>query len=322
MDERTTGRILFDHHHDGIDRRGFLKCMAWAGAGTVAILKGGILNSLPLGAAELKHAVAQADFSFVQISDSHMGFNKPANTDVVGTFKAAIDKINALPTPPAFILHTGDVSHLSKPEEFDAVDQMLKTASAKDVFFVPGEHDVLNDDGKSFLERYGQGTVGKGWRSFDHKGVHFIGLVNVLDLKGGGLGHLGNEQLEWLEKDVKHLRSSTPIIVFAHIPLWSVYPEWGWATEDSEVALRYLKRFGSVTVLNGHIHQVMQKVEGNVTFHTAMSTAFPQPGPGKAEGPGPMKVPAEQLRSVLGLTDVDFVRHRHALAIVDSNLAG
>ena len=195
-----------------------------------------------------------------------MGFDKAANPDVVSTFKAAIDKINALPTPPAFILHTGDISHLSKPAEFDTVDQLLKGASAKDVFFVPGEHDVLNDDGKQYLERYGKGTQGSGWYSFDNKGVHFVGLVNVMNLKAGGLGSLGAEQLEWLEKDVKHLSKSTPIVVFAHIPLWSVYPEWGWGTDDSGQALSYLKRFGSVTVLNGHIHQTMQKVEGNITF--------------------------------------------------------
>jgi 3',5'-cyclic AMP phosphodiesterase CpdA len=261
------------------------------------------------------------ELSFVQISDSHMGFNKPANPDVAGTLKAAVDKINGLQASPEFMLHTGDISHLSKPEEFDAVEQILKSAKPKDVFYVPGEHDVLNDDGKQFLERYGKGSKGMGWRSFDKKGTHFIGLVNVLNLKAGGLGALGHEQLEWLEDDVKHLKSSTPIVVFAHIPLWSVYPEWGWGTEDSAQALAYLKKFGSVTVLNGHIHQVMQKVEGNVTFHTACSTAFPQPQPGKADSPGPMKVPSEQLKSVLGITDVNYVQGQHSLAVVDSTLA-
>jgi 3',5'-cyclic AMP phosphodiesterase CpdA len=234
--------------------------------------------------------------------------------------KAAVDKINGLPTAPEFLLHTGDISHLSKPEEFDAVDQILK-ATRKETFFVPGEHDVLEDDGKGFLERYAKGAKGSGWYSFENKGVHFVGLVNVMNLKAGGLGTLGHEQLEWLEGDVKHLKASTPIVVFAHIPLWTVYPEWGWGTEDSARALGYLKKFGSVTVLNGHIHQTMQKVEGNVTFHTAASTAFPQPAPGTAPGPGPMKVPAEQLRSVLGITDVNYVRGQHALAVVDSTLA-
>jgi 3',5'-cyclic-AMP phosphodiesterase len=188
------------------------------------------------------------------------------------------------------------------------------------IFYVPGEHDVLNDNGAMFHERFGQGTQGDGWYSFDQKGAHFIGLVNVLNLKAGGLGTLGHEQLEWLEKDVAKLQSSTPIVVFAHIPLWSVYPQWGWGTDDSEQALSYLKRFGSVTVLNGHIHQTMQKVEGNVTFHTACSTAFPQPQPGQADSPGPMKVPAEKLRGLLGITDVNFVRGKHTLAIVDSSL--
>ena len=264
--------------------------------------------------------VAMGELSFVQISDSHMGFNKAANPDVVGTLKAAVDKINALSTSPEFMLHTGDISHLSKPEEFDTVDQILKSATLKDVFFVPGEHDILNDDGKQYLDRYGKGAKGGGWYSFDKKGVHFIGLVNVQNLKAGGLGTLGPEQLEWMEQDVKHLKHSTPVVVFAHIPLWSVYPEWGWGTADSAQALAYLKKFGSVTVLNGHIHQTMQKVEGNVTFHTAASTAFPQPQPGKADSPGPMKVPAEQLKNLLGITDVNYVRGQHALAVVDSNL--
>jgi len=314
--------ILHDHNNDGVDRRGFLKCMAWAGTGAFCVIKGGVLNSYSLSKlSEIGPAEAAGELSFVQISDSHMGFNKAANPDVVATLKAAIDKVNGLAVPPQFMLHTGDISHLSKPEEFDTVDQILKGSAAKDVFFVPGEHDLLNDDGKQYLERYGKGTKGAGWYSFDKKGVHFIGLVNVLNLKAGGLGTLGHEQLEWMEDDVKHLKASTPIVVFAHIPLWSVYPEWGWGTEDSAQALSYLKKFGSVTVLNGHIHQTMQKVEGNVTFHTACSTAFPQPAPGKADSPGPMKVPAEQLRSVLGITDVNVVHGKHALAVVDSSLA-
>jgi Icc protein len=316
-DDRTQGA-----DEDGVDRRGFLSCMAWAGTGALWIMKGGVLESHSLGRLiGLGLKDLRADLSFVQISDSHMGFNKAANTDVVGTFRTAIDRINALATPPAFMLHTGDISHLSKPEEFDTVQQMLKSSVARDVFYVPGEHDVLEDDGKQYRERFAQGTQGAGWHSFEKNGVHFIGLVNVINLKAGGLGNLGGEQLEWLEKDVKHLSASAPIVVFAHIPLWSIYPDWGWGTTDSAQALSYLKRFGSVTVLNGHIHQVMQKVEGNVTFHTAASTAFPQPKPGDAPSPGPMKVPAEQLRGLLGITDVNFKRGDHALAVVDSSLA-
>ena len=322
MAGQTKDELLYDHNNDGIDRRGFLKCMAWAGTGAFCIMQGGVLKSYSLSQMSQMGGKAPAgELSFAQISDSHMGFNKAANPDVVGTMKAAIDKINGLSTKPEFLLHTGDISHLSKPEEFDTVDQILKSAVAKDVFFVPGEHDMLNDDGEQYLERYGKGSKGAGWYSFDKKGVHFIGLVNVLNLKAGGLGTLGPEQLEWMENDVKQLKSSTPVVVFAHIPLWTVYPDWGWGTEDSAQALAYLKKFGSVTVLNGHIHQTMQKVEGNVTFHTAASTAFPQPQPGKADSPGPMQVPAEQLKSVLGITDVNYVSGQNALAVVDSTLA-
>jgi Icc protein len=320
MADKTKDEILYDHNHDGIDRRGFLKCMAWAGTGTLCVMQGGVLKSFALNRpSDPGAAVAKGELSFVQISDSHMGFNKPANPDVAATLQAAVDKINGLATPPEFLLHTGDVSHLSRAEQFDNVDQILKS-TGKQTFFVPGEHDVLDDDGKQFRERYGKGSKGAGWYSFDQKGVHFVGLVNVMNLKAGGLGSLGHDQLEWLEDDVKSLKSSTPIVVFAHIPLWSVYPEWGWGTDDSAQALGYLKKFGSVTVLNGHIHQIMQKVEGNVTFHTAASTAFPQPEPGKAPSPGPMAVPADQLRSYLGITNVNYVQGHHALAVVDSKL--
>ena len=313
--------IVHDHNHDGIDRRGFLKCMAWAGTGAFCVIKGGVLKSYSLSRlSEITDKEAQGELSFVQISDSHMGFNKPANPDVVGTLKAAVDKINALPSPPEFMLHTGDISHLSKPGEFDNVQEILKSAKPKDIFYVPGEHDVLEDNGAQYRERFAKGSKGDGWYSFDKRGVHFIGLVNVMNLKAGGMGNLGQAELEWMEQDVKHLSKSTPIVVFAHIPLWSVYPDWGWGTEDSAQALGYLKKFGSVTVLNGHIHQTMQKVEGNVTFHTAASTAFPQPKPGSAPSPGPLKVPDDQLRGLLGITDVNYVRHQHALAVVDSNL--
>jgi Icc protein len=311
-------KTLIDRNYlnDNIDRRGFLQCMAWAGTGVIWTVTGGVPTSKLLGA-DAKSP--QDDFEFVQISDSHIGFNRPANTDVTGTLKAAIDKINALSNQPEFLIHTGDLTHQAKPEEFDAMDQVLKSARAKEIFYVPGEHDTSVDDGKIYLERYGKNTRGKGWHSFDHKGVHFVGLVNVLQLEG--MGKLGQDQIQWLEGDLKGRSASTPVVLFAHIPLWSVYPEWGWGTQDGEHALSYLKRFGSVTVLNGHIHQVIQKVEGNVTFHTAMSTAFPQPAPGTAPAPGPMKVPDDRLRSVLGISDVHFVARNHSLAVVDSSLA-
>jgi 3',5'-cyclic AMP phosphodiesterase CpdA len=255
----------------------------------------------------------------VQISDSHIGFNKAANQDVTGTLRLAIDKINHLPEAPDLLLHTGDITQSSKAGEFDTAQQVIKTARAGAILYVPGEHDTAIDDGAMYRERFGKGTVGNGWYSFNHKGVHFVGLNNVLQIDA--MGQLGADQLAWLKKDLASLSASTPIVIFAHIPLWMVYPQWGWGTKDGAEALSYLKRFGSVTVLNGHIHQVVQKVEGNVAFHTAASTAFPQPAPGAAPNPGPMAVPAGKLKDVLGVTKVNYIaRHSH-LAIVDSSLA-
>ncbi len=310
-------RINHDHSDDGVDRRGFLHCMAWVGTGVAWTVGGGVLSSRLLGQAP----AAKGDFTFVQVSDSHIGFSKEPNKDVTATLKHAVGRINALPQPPAFVVHTGDLTHLTKPAEFDTCAEVLKGIKTGKVFCVPGEHDVFTDDGKLYRERYGKGTQGAGWHSFDYKGVHFVGLVNVMDLTAGGLGALGREQLDWLKKDVAGLGASTPVVVFAHVPLWLVYEKWGWGTQDGAEALGLLKRFASVTVLNGHVHQVMKKVEGNVTFHTAASTAFPQPEPGKAESPGPVKnVAADKLRSVLGLTKVNYVERGNSLAVVDSNL--
>jgi predicted phosphodiesterase len=309
---------------DGIDRRNFLSCMAWAGTGLLWTMAGGVptskLFAATAGAAsgQAGHAHGGSGFSFVQISDSHIGFNKAANQDVTGTLQLALDKINRLPGEPDLLLHTGDITHSSKAAEFDTAQQLIKSVRTGETFYVPGEHDIATDDGQMYLERFGKGTKGRGWYSFTHKGVHFIGLNNCQQVDAMGL--LGPDQLSWLKADLVSLSPSTPIVVFAHIPLWMVYPEWGWDTPDAAEALTYLKRFGSVTVLNGHIHQVVQKVEGNVAFHTATSTAFPQPAPGSAPHAGPMVVPAGKLKSVLGITEVKYVgRHSH-LAIVDSSL--
>ena len=306
---------------DGIDRRNFLSCMAWAGAGLVWTMAGGVPTSRLFAAAGGQPALAKgaADFSFVQISDSHIGFNKAANQDVTGTLKLAIDKINALPGEHDLLLHTGDITHSSKPAEFDTAQQIVSGAKAGEMFYVPGEHDTASDDGTLYLERFGKGTMGTGWYSFTHKGVHFIGLNNSQQIDK--MGMLGADQLAWLKNDLGALSPSRPIVIFAHIPLWMVYPDWGWGTQDGAEALSYLKRFGSVTVLNGHIHQVVQKVEGNVSFHTATSTAFPQPAPGNAPSAGPMVVPAGQLLSVLGVTEVKYVPRQSQLAVVDSSLA-
>jgi hypothetical protein len=301
----------------GLDRRQALECMIWAGTGVLWTLSGGVPKSTLIGAAR----AAESGFSFLQISDSHVGFDKPANPNALGTLNEAIDKIIAMPAGPAFMIHTGDISHLSKPQQFDDADQVIGRAKL-DVHYVPGEHDVIDENtGKLYLERYGKNAKGAGWYSFDQAGVHFIGLVNVVDLKPGGMGNLGAEQLAWLADDLNGKSVSTPIVVFAHVPLWTIAPQWGWGTEDSTKALELLSRFGSVTVLNGHIHQLMQKVEGSVSFYTARSTAFPQPAPGTAPSPGPMLVPAGDLRKYLGVRAVAVHQGLQNLAVTDAALA-
>ena len=303
-----------------VSRRGALECMIWAGTGVLWTLSGGVPKSFNL-LGDAQAAEAPSGFTFLQISDSHVGFDKPANPDALGTLKEAIAKVKGLTANPAFMIHTGDITHLSKPDQFDNADQIINSAGLQ-VHYVPGEHDIIDEGrGKAYLDRYGKGTKGAGWYSFDDHGVHFIGLVNVVDLKAGGLGRLGSDQLAWLADDLKGKSDSTPIVVFAHIPLWTIYADWGWGTDDGLQALTLLKRFGSVTVLNGHIHQIVQKIEGNMTFHTARSTAFPQPAPGKAPAPGPMTVPAEQLRSMLGVASVVVEHGDRPLAITDATLA-
>jgi 3',5'-cyclic AMP phosphodiesterase CpdA len=308
-----------DRTSDGVSRRKVLECMTWAGTGVLWTVAGGIPTSLGL----VGEAVAQTSgFTFLQISDSHVGFDKPANPNALGTLQEAINKVKALQTKPAFMIHTGDITHLSKVKEFDDAQQIISQARL-DTHYVPGEHDVIDEEpGHEYRERYGKNAKGAGWYSFDQNGVHFVGLVNVVNLKSGGLGNLGAEQLAWLADDLKGKSASTPVVVFAHIPLWTVYETWGWGTDDGAQVLGLLKRFGSVTVLNGHIHQIVQKVEGNVTFHTARSTAFPQPAPGTAPSPGPMKVPDDKLRGVLGIANVTYKVGNSRLAIVDSPLQG
>ena len=321
MDER-------DNRGDGanLDRRRLLQCMSWAGAGVLWTVSGGIPRTAGLIGEASAAESATGALNFVQISDSHIGFKLPANPDPTATLTEAIAKIKAMPVQPAFLIHTGDISHLSKDEQWDTADEVIKGAG-KEVHYIPGEHDVADvDNGKAYLARYGKGTQGRGWYSFDAAGVHFIGLINVFEFKPGfksaGLAVLGNEQLEWLEKDVAHRSASTPIVVMAHLPMWTIYEDWGWGTSDAGRALGYLKKFGSVTVLNGHIHQIIQKVEGKMTFHTAASTAFPQPSPGSAPQPGPMTVPADELRKHLGLRDVAFASGKPgAPALTETPLA-
>jgi 3',5'-cyclic-AMP phosphodiesterase len=306
----------------GTTRRGLLKCMLSGAAGGVLwTVSGGVPRGFQLGGDALAATPpAPSDFSFVQISDTHIGFHGEANPDPNGTLQLALARIAEAPVRPAMMLHTGDVTQLSKPAEFDAAQQLLKTAGLQ-THFIPGEHDTLVDDGKPFFDRFGKENGTGGWYSFDQGGVHFVALVNVLNLRPGGLGYLGPEQLDWLKKDLTGRSASTPIVVLAHMPLWSVSAAWGWGTDDAAQAISYLKPFGSVTVLNGHIHQVIQKVEGGITFQTAMSTAFPQAAPDTpGANPGPLKVPAERLKSLLGLRDIAFVKDKANPMITDERL--
>jgi 3',5'-cyclic AMP phosphodiesterase CpdA len=302
----------------GPSRRQLLKCAMWGSAGVLWTVSGGVPQPFRLGGSALAATPAAGDFTFMQISDTHIGFKGAANPDAGATLKEALAKIGA--ARPTMLIHTGDVSHLSKPEEFDAASEMMKTVNLE-TYYVPGEHDTIGDNGKAFFDRFGRAKGTGGWYSFDQGGVHFIGLVNVVDLRPGGLGYLGPAQIEWLENDLKGRSASAPIVIFAHMPLWTVSAEWGWGTDDAAPVMGYLKRFGSVTVLNGHIHQVIQKVEGNVSLRTAYSTAFPQAAPGTpGASPGPLKVAAEQLRSVLGVRRVDVAVDK-GVTLTDSTLA-
>ena len=303
-------------------RRGALKCLAAGGAGTLYLLSGGILTPISLANAASDDRVKNGGTPlFIQISDTHIGFKGSANPDVTSTVRRTVALMDELPAKPALVLHTGDVTHLSKAEEFDIAQQLLSGLGMPELHVVPGEHDVIDGPGTEFFRRFGAPSNNRGYYSFDHAGVHFVGLVNVMNFKANGLGALGEDQLEWLERDLRDRPSSTPIVVFAHMPLWNVYEPWGWGTGDAEQAMHYLQRFGSVTVLNGHIHQIVQKIEGHITFHTARSAAYPQPKPGDGSGPGPLTVPQEQLASMLGLTSVTVESGSHALALNDVSLA-
>jgi 3',5'-cyclic AMP phosphodiesterase CpdA len=304
-------------------RREVLGCLAFGGAGTVFAFAGGVFTPIDLAVAatDRRGAARLGRPLFVQISDTHIGFNKEANPDVSGTLAQTIDLVNAMPEQPALIIHTGDITHLSKPAEFDLAQQMLARLKTGELHTVPGEHDTTDPSVTEYLNRFGKNSDNRGYYSFDHAGVHFVALVNVLQFKPGGLGTLGEEQLAWVSSDLKGRSASTPIVVFAHMPLWTVYEPWGWGTGDAPQLMEQLRRFGSVTVLNGHIHQIVQKVEGNVTFHTARSTAYPQPAAGVGAGPGPLKVAADQLPAMLGVTSVSVVRHPRSLALSDATLA-
>ncbi len=306
-----------------LSRRNALKCMAYGGAGTLFVLSAGVFTPIDLAMAgtDKQGAAGLGKPLFVQISDTHIGFNKDANPDVNRTLTQTIDLVNGMAEQPALIIHTGDITHLSKPAEFDLAQQLLSRLRTTEIHTVPGEHDTADATVTEYFNRFGQASGNRGYYSFDHAGVHFIALINVLQFKPGGLGTLGVDQLAWVEADLKGRSASTPIVVFAHMPLWTIYEPWGWGTGDAELLMDRLRRFGSVTVLNGHIHQIVQKVEGSVTFHTARSTAYPQPMAGVGAGTGPLKVPADQLSAMLGVTSVSEVRHSRSLILNDTTIA-
>jgi 3',5'-cyclic AMP phosphodiesterase CpdA len=299
-----------------IDRRSFLRHAGWAGAAVAVAVTGGVVTTDLIRG---HHSGPKtADFTFVQISDSHLGFLGKANPDVTRTFQQSIDLINGLPERPDFVIHTGDVTHFSTLDQLDQAKQMMGTLKTGQVLVLPGEHDAVDDGGQKYLQVFGAGTQGTGWFSFDHKGVHFVALVNTTGAQV--LGHLGEDQLNWLRRDVAHLSSETPIVVFGHIPMFELYTPWGWGTDDAPQAFRILKRFGAITVLNGHIHQTVNKVEGNVTFRTCTPTAYPLPRPGQADSPNPVTLPADQLHRVLGIRQANYASNRRGLALTDKEL--
>jgi Icc protein len=305
------------------DRREALKCLsAWSATAVVWTLSGGVPSALGATGSGPTAAAGSGDLTFVQISDTHIGFKRDANPDVVGSLRRAIADIHALPQQPAFVVHTGDVSHLSKPEEFGSARELLAEIKVDRVHTVPGEHDTIDDGVAGYLKFFDHDGKGRAWYSFDQGGVHFVGLTNTLNFKAGTMASLGDEQLAWLKADLSGRAPSTPVVVLAHIPMWTIWEPWGWGTSDAAQAMALLRPFGSVTVLNGHIHQVLQKVEGNVSLHTAMSLAYPLPTPGQAGigEPGPVKVPAGELGKLLGTRQLSIVRGKTELAMIDRSL--
>lgn len=301
-----------------MSRRQLIRHTTWFGAAVSLAVVGGEVISHIAGTAEAEHVQGRPAVRFAQVSDSHIGFSGTANPNVVATFSHAIDRINSLGYPPDFVIHTGDLTHLATPDQFDQVRQMMTGLRTAHVFTVPGEHDSVDDAGQKYRSVFGAGTRGDGWYSFDIAGVHVIALVNTLNLKK--LGHLGVEQLEFIAKDVAPLSNDTPIIVFSHIPLFAMYPDWGWGTDDAAKALTYLRRFSSVTCLNGHVHQVFSKTEGNVTFYSGTTTAYPLPHPGDGPAPKPLTLPAGKLHDALGIREVSYTRGRTALALKERAL--
>ena len=302
----------------GMTRRQLMRHTAWFGAAVALTVAGGEVISQAAGSPP---AVADSlgAVRFVQVSDSHLGFTGTANPDVAASFGSAINQVNALGFEPDFVMHSGDITHLTLAAEFGQAKEMMADIKTPRVFTVPGEHDTINDRGRMYRQFFGAGTLGDGWFSFDVKGVHVISLVNTTAVDA--LGHLGADQLHFVRRDVAGLSAETPIVLFSHIPLYAMYPKWGWGTSDAVTLLGMLRRFGSVTALNGHVHQVFTKTEGNVTFYSAAPTCYPLPEPGQAPAPLPVTLPAGELTSALGIRTVSFQAGTTSLALTDQRLA-
>jgi len=314
--ERPAGPGQGGEH--GLTRRQLIRHSAWFGAAVALTVAGGEVISQVAGGAQADAAGNPQALRFVQVSDSHLGFKGTANPDVAASFGAAVNQVNALGFEPDFVMHTGDITHLSLAAEFGQAKEMMQDIRTPRVFTVPGEHDTINDGGKLYRKFYGANTRGAGWFSFDLKGVHFISLVNTTSVDA--LGALGADQLDFVRRDVAGLSAETPIVLFSHIPLYAMYPKWGWGTGDAVTLLGLLRRFGSVTALNGHVHQVFSKVEGNVTFYSAAATCYPLPEPGQAAAPLPVTVPAGELSAALGIRTVAFQAGAAGLALTDQRL--
>jgi hypothetical protein len=258
-----------------LDRRDFMRL---AGLGTVGVV---FASALPGVATAQTHGGAAGaqmhgeDFFFLQLSDTHWGFEGPPNPDAKGTLKKAIRSINALAQRPDFIVFTGDLTHTTddpgeRRRRMSEFRQIVSELEAKSLRFMPGEHDASLDGGKAYQELFGATHY-----SFDHKGIHFIALDNVSDPHAS----LGEEQLGWLAKDLSAQKADAPIVVFTHRPLFDLAPEWDWATRDGAKAVELLMPYKNVTVFYGHIHQEHHHMTGHIAHHAARSLMFPLPAP-------------------------------------------
>jgi 3',5'-cyclic AMP phosphodiesterase CpdA len=272
-----------------LDRRHFLQLAAFGGA---------VFSSALPGA---RSALAADDFYFVQLSDVHWGFEGPENPDARGTLPKAIAAVNALAEPPDFIIFTGDLTHTTEDgrerrKRMGEFQQMARELKVRDVRYIPGEHDAALDQGKAFGEFFGAKNY-----VFDHKGVHFIVLDNVSD----PAAKLGDEQLAWLESDLKAQPQDARIVVFAHRPLFDLYPQWDWATRDGARAVELLQTRPNVVVFYGHIHQENHHMTGAIAHHSAKSLMFPLPAPGSQPKRTPVAWDPAQPYRGLGFREIE-----------------